>query len=186
MTENDLVVRPEDLENWARHELVLRCQQHRTKPTKAQPRGIRSTTILGWSIRRGEGSRSNLCEIVYEFTSSSEPPPNSLTVTRIGSEPEVWYDRFAELISEWEESTRGWLIAEPRVALRRGSTAEKKVPFSSLGLFEHYCYLRQLLAQQIKEQTEAKGDLILIHDRLEAINDGIVDFWDKALDKLHV
>lgn len=186
MTESDLVVRPEDLENWARHELVLRCQQHRTKPTKEQPRGIRSTTILGWSIRNGEGSRSDLCEVRYEFTSSSEPPPNSLTVTRMGSDPEVWYDHFAELISEWKESTPGWLTAEPRLAIRRGSTAEIKVPFSSMGLFEHYCYLRQMLAQQIEEQTEAKDDLTLIHERLEAIIDGVVDFWDEALEKLHV
>jgi hypothetical protein len=183
---NEPVVRPEDLEDWARKGLVFRCLQHRTKPTRARPKGIRSTTILGWSIRKAEGTRADLCEIRYEYTSPSQQPTNILTVTQLGSDTIVWYDHFAELISGWKESTPGWLIGEPQVAVRRGSTAEKKVPFSSLGLFEHYCYLRQMVAQEIEEQTEAKEDLVLVHDRLEAVNDGIVEDWDNLLEQMHV
>lgn len=186
MSNTDLPVTPNDLEDWARKDLVLRCLQHRTKPTRKNPKGIRSTIILGWSINQSEGSRSDLCEIKYEFTSPSKKPRNSLTFTQLGSDPEAWFDHFAKLISEWEESTKGWLISEPSVAIRRGATAEKKVPFSSFGLFEHYCYLRQILSQRMRRKSSAQEDLILVHDRLEIIIDSILEDWDKLLEQMHV
>lgn len=183
---SNLEVTAIDIEDWARDQVVLRCLQRRTKPDRAHPRGIRRTTILGWSIHKTGGNRAELCEARYEFISPSEKPPKGLAVKQLGSNTIVWFDHFTEMISDWREHNPGWLIAEPNVAVRRGSTAEKKVPFRSIGVFEHYCHFLTRLAYKIKERPGASAALILMHSRLEAINEGIVEGWDDLLDQMHV